>query len=116
MIENNARFILKISLFVIIAGVLSVYFFHQTRAYFLGPKIVIESPEQGGVFEKSLILIKGRVFNTSNVLLNGCPVLSDSFGNFEENLLLARGYNIIEITAEDKFGREEKQKLEVILK
>jgi len=64
----------------------------------------------------SFISVSGKVSNVSNLLVNGQKILADGFGNFEKSLLLARGYNIIELLAEDKFGRVATKKLEVVFK
>ena len=94
---------------------LSAYFLYQARWYLIGPEIVIESPRPNQVTHDSYLEIKGQAFNISSLSVNGRQIFVDERGAFEERLLLARGYNIIEITAADKFGRIKKEKREVIL-
>jgi hypothetical protein len=107
---------LKLSVVVGIIFILSFYFFHQSRAYFVGPRIQVTSPQNSQVLNKSWVLIRGRALNAARLLIDGREVLTDSFGYFEHGLLLARGYNIIELTAEDKFNRVAIKKLELVLK
>lgn len=91
------------------------YFLYQGRGYLFGPKIVIESPQPAEVIHNSYLEVKGRALNISSLFLNGRQIFTDEAGFFNEGLLLAHGYNIIEITATDKFGRVKKEKREVIL-
>ncbi len=88
---------------------------YQARGYLLGPKIVIESPQSGEVIRGAYLTVKGQALNISSLSLNGRQIFTDEHGFFNEGLLLARGYNIIELTATDKFGRVKKEKREVIL-
>ena len=105
----------KFILFFLAALILGGYFFYQSRGYLSGPKIIIESPRPGEVAHQSYLEVKGQAQNVSILSLNGRQIFIDERGNFDEGLLLARGYNIIEVTASDKFGRVKKEKLEVIL-
>ena len=110
-----SRFNIKIILAVSAILFLSGYFLYQARGYLLGPQIFIESPKIGEIVSNSYLEVKGRVLNFSSLSLNGRQIVTDEKGNFNEGLLLARGYNIIELTAADKFGRVKKEKREVIL-
>ena len=99
------------------SAVLVFYFFHQSRSFLSGPKIKINIPpvviiESGDPF----FTLRGVIANTDFLFINGAKVLPDSSGNFEKTLLLAKGYNIIELSAEDKYGRAENKKLEVVLR
>ncbi len=111
MIKINVKLLL---LFILVAA-LAGYFFYQGRGYLSGPKIIIEFPKMGEVVRDSYIAVKGHAFNISALALNGRQIFTDEKGFFNEGLLLARGYNIIELTATDKFGRMKKEQLEVIL-
>lgn len=110
-----SRFNIKLFLVIFILVGLTGYFIYQFRGYLLGPQIFIEFPKIGEVVSNSYLEVKGRVINFSSLSLNGRPIITDGNGNFSEELLLARGYNIIELTATDKFGRVKKEKREVIL-
>ncbi len=111
MSRFNIKIILVVSAILFLGG----YFLYQGRGYLFGPQIFIESPKIGEVVSTSYIEVKGRVLNISSLSLNGRQIFTDEHGVFSEGLLLARGYNIIELTATDKFGRVKKEKREVIL-
>ncbi len=89
---------------------------YKARDFLIGPKIVIESPKDGQVFTTSYVEISGQASNISLLYFNGRQIFTDQNGNFKENLLLAKGYNILQIEAKDKFNREVKTKREVVLK
>lgn len=109
------RINIKLFLVILVIVILGGYFLYQAKGYLLGPQIFIESPKVGEVSSTSYLEVKGRALNVSSLSLNGRQIITDGQGNFSEGLLLARGYNIIGLTAADKFGRVKKEKREVVL-
>lgn len=109
-------FYIKIFLFVVVVLFLGAYVFYQFRFYLLGPSIAIDFPKNGAALNDSFMMIKGQTGNASSLVVDGQTILTDTFGNFEKGLILAKGYNIIHLIARDKFGREVEKKLEVVLK
>ncbi|MBU1091585.1 hypothetical protein KKA27_01865 [Patescibacteria group bacterium] len=115
MMGRNSFFI-KLFIGLCVSVCLFFYFFHQSRAFLLGPQIAVRSPENGETLSKSIVFVNGSAVNTDSLLLNDRPIITDSFGNFEEQLILTKGYNIIELTAKDKFGRKVNKKIEIVNK
>ncbi len=105
----------KLFLFIFLLVALAGYFAYQAREYLVGPRLIMEFPKPAETVRNSYLAVKGRVSNVSFISLNGRQIFTDKNGFFEEGLLLARGYNIIELTATDKFGRIKKEKREVVL-
>ncbi len=101
---------------LILIFLFAVYGLFKAENFLLGPKIIIESPQNGETFTNSAVEIEGRVKNISLFYLNGRQIFTDEKGNFKESLLLARGYNIVELKAKDKFNREVKETRELVLK
>jgi hypothetical protein len=95
---------------------LGIYALSRSENFLIGPRIILETPSDGQVFDSPEITIKGRASNISLFYLNGRKIFTDEQGRFEENLLLAKGYNIIELKAVDKFDRETKIIRELVLK
>jgi hypothetical protein len=93
-----------------------IYGLFKAENFLLGPKIVIETPKNGQTFTSSAVEIEGQAKNISLFYLNGRQIFTDKGGKFKESLLLARGYNIIEVKAKDKFNREVKEIRELVLK
>ncbi len=109
------RINIKIVLIILAVVLLGGYFLYQARGYLLGPEITIDSPKSGEVFHDAYLAVKGQALNISSLSLNGRQIFTDEHGIFSEGLLLARGYNIIEITAADKFGRVKKERRDIVL-
>jgi len=70
-----------------------------------GPKLDITSPENGMTLYDSLLEIRGTAENISFLTLNGNKIFTDESGIYDEQILLAPGYNVITLTARDRFGR-----------
>lgn len=106
----------KLGVILIFILIFTIYTFIKAENFLLGPTIIIETPENGQVFSASNVAIQGWAKNISLLYLNGRQIFTDKDGSFKESLLLARGYDIIELRAKDKFGRETKVQREVVLK
>lgn len=92
------------------------YAYFRSESLILGPKIEIESPVNGETLENQLVKIEGRAARIATIFMNGRQIFTDQSGHFSEPLLLSYGYNIIKLTAQDKFGRSVSQTVELIFK
>ncbi len=81
-----------------------------------GPSIVLSAPQNGATVATSLIRIEGAAKNSAALTLNGRAIFMNETGEFTEEILLAPGYNALEIRAADKFGRTATEKIEVVRK
>ena len=103
--------------FLILGGIIILaYGLWQARDFIQGPRIYLESPKEGEIFETGLISLKGEAVDVSRLVLNGRTIVIDEEGNFEEKILLLEGVNIIELYAADKFGHEARMLRTVLLK
>jgi len=109
-------FYLKLSVVFCFAILLATYFFYQSRDYFFGPRILLDYPLNGQSINNAHLFLKGKILNASSLSVDGRSVLVDTLGNFETDLILAEGYNIIHLSTKDKFDRVVNKKLEVVLK
>lgn len=114
--QIKTQFWAKGGLVIVIIGIFAVYGLYISRNFLKGPQILIETPRKGEIIHNAYIEIKGKAKNISHLSLNGKQIFTDTEGNFKQNLLLANGYNIIEISAQDKFGRGIKERREIVLK
>jgi hypothetical protein len=114
--RHKTRKILKtilISFFVIfIFG----YTFYEIQKVIFGPKLVILQPINGSIVSESLVKITGQSKNIQKISLNDRDIFIDEQGNFNEEILLSYGYNILTLKANDKFGRKTEKTLEIIYK
>lgn len=110
MIGSRIKWIIGISCVLLILA----YGTYQARFVLVGPRIHIVSPEDGDVFSDPLIRAEGKASNVARLFINGRQVFTDEAGNFSDTLLLGEGHNIIELRAEDRFGRTQIKTREVV--
>lgn len=94
----------------------SWYIYFQAEDLIRGPILTVTVPENGTSVNNSLVEVEGRARNISRISMNDRQIFIDEEGVFKEKLLLSYGYNIITVSAEDKFGREIERKLHLIYK
>lgn len=112
--RRRTRIITGVGVICLLLVSFGAYGLYQAKDFLAGPEIVIEYPKNGQSVHQSYNTIKGRAVNVSILRVNGRQIFTDKEGNFEVNLLLAMGYNIIEVKVSDKFNREVKKIIEVV--
>ncbi|MBI1998722.1 MAG: hypothetical protein HYS73_00080 [Parcubacteria group bacterium] len=106
----------KIFLSAIVALLILGYAYHRTEDLLWGPRLAIVSPQNGVSVTAPLLRITGTTKNSAALTINGHTAFTNDSGEFSEDILLAHGYNALEVRAEDKFGRMEIKKIEVVRK
>lgn len=106
----------RLGIILICILIFVIYGLFKAGSFLTGPKVVIETPQNGRIFSSSDVEVRGWAKNVSLLYLNGRQIFTDQKGNFKETVLLARGYNIVELKAKDKFGREIRELRELVLK
>ena len=71
------RKIIKVVFVALIALVIIVYSYFQTKNLITGPRIAIFAPANGGVVTDSLITLEGTTKNISKISVNDRPILID---------------------------------------
>src|SRR3989344_5126509 len=112
----NAILDLKIIVLTIVAIAILGYAYHRTGDLIRGPRVTIVAPENGAVLTEPLLRIAGRVDNAAALSINGRAVFTNERGEFDDEILVSRGYNVFEISAGDRFGRTAMEKIEVVRK
>lgn len=90
------------------------YSFYQSINLVRGPVITISEPENGSNVPEQLVKIAGSAKNINKISLDDRPIYIDETGSFSEKLLLSDGYNIVKISAWDKFGKKTEKTLELV--
>ena len=98
---------------IVVLGIL-LYAYSRIESFARGPQITIASPSNGSTVFLPLLSILGTIKQASHITLNGRQVYTDEAGGLKERIVLADGYNIIELNASDRFGRTTKKILEII--
>ena len=101
----------KISLTLFFIAALG-YAYFEARNMLWGPQIEVPANVQS--VSDQLITIRGRAQSIVELRIGGRPVPVTEAGDFEEDYLLAEGYNHIVLEAEDRWGREREEVVEVI--
>ena len=89
---------------------------NRSAAFIIGPTLTVSSPRDGETLKKPVVLLRGTAERIAELTVNGRKIFTDEEGVFSDSLLLLPGYNIITVVAKDRFDREEKKTLHVILK
>lgn len=93
---------------------LGFYVTFNTRLVLRGISLSIEGLENGKIYNEGSIEIDGNAKRAKHLLVNGREVYMDQEGNFKDFVILLPGYNVISVTAEDKFGKVTKNIFEII--
>ena len=93
-----------------------LYVILNTRLISKGVKLSVLGVTNGTVYEEGALPITGNASRARHVLINGREINIDQAGDFSDTLVLLPGYNIITISAEDKFGKVTKQVFDIIRK
>ena len=99
---------------ILIVFVVAGYSFFKFKDFLAGPIITLYSPTDGANLNKELVEVKGKAERITGIFLNGRKIFTDKQGTFNEPLLLSSGYNLMEISAEDQFGRKVSKKLQLV--
>lgn len=116
MNRGYIKLYLKIFLGILFIALISGYAFYQSRNLVAGPVIIINEPENGTTSNQQLLKISGVAKNVKKITLNDRAIDIDEAGNFSERLLLSEGYNIIKISAWDKFDKKTEKIIEIVYK
>ena len=99
---------------IIIIGLISLfclYALFESLKLILGPSITVSSPQNWSTINEESVIVVGQAKRISTIWLNDRKIYIDEQGDFKEKLLLAPGYTIITLRAEDRFGRTTKETL-----
>ncbi len=112
--RESTKRLIKVSLISIISIVIVAYTAFESYDFIIGPQITISQPENGISIATSSVVVQGKADRIKNLYINNRPVLIDTEGNFNETILLAPGYNITLLSAQDRFERTIEHKLELV--
>lgn len=95
---------------IIIASVATIFLYlgFYIRNLLNPPTLIIINPEKDMVIKEHDIEIKGRTELETELTINNESILTDKDGNFEKNVSLSNGLNIINISSKKKYSKENK--------
>jgi cytoskeletal protein RodZ len=95
----SIAFILLVLVFII------GYFFYQVNFLIGAPKINLKEPAADLIIEKTNVKVIGKTEGGAQISINGQQVFTDQEGNFESDVSLNSGLNVIKIEATNRFGK-----------
>lgn len=90
---------------VLILLALIGYAYFEARPFLSGPQLTLTEPAEGFIATESPLTISGTARNITKITLNGNPIFVDETGVFHRSVPLSPGYQVIEVSVEDRFGR-----------
>lgn len=84
------------------------YIAWQGAVFTAKPRLVVHSPKNGEKVNSEIVSVSGNVSQSTQVYINGVPVLVEPNGAFSDEVVLQRGSNNIEISAINNISRESK--------
>ena len=112
--KKNCRLLIKPIIIALVVILILGYSTLKIKNLAEGPQITIYSPTDGTSTRTDFVSVKGKAERISQIYLNGKKIFTDEAGNFDEPYLLASGYNMLEVRAEDQFGRQVVKKLQLV--
>lgn len=111
----EGRTIVKRGLIGLGIAIVVGYSYFALEGYMRGPQIDLTGPKNGISTTTARITIAGRAVHINTLTINSATTSPDLAGNFSESLLLAPGYNIMRVAAEDRYGRTVEKTIEMTL-
>lgn len=108
---QKVKFFSIIAFIVVIAG----YSIFEMKSALFGVRIKLENATQTiARVSDPLFPLSGLVAHAETFTINGRVVPIDQEGHFRDDIVLAEGYNKIELAARDRFGKEDTVELSVV--
>lgn len=112
---QDVKKILKVVSFSAFFLIILIYAFFRSSNLIFGVKIKnIEIKNVPEETRAKIVEIKGNAKNAINLTLDGREISIDEGGNFDETIALLPGYNIVSISALDKFGNRDEKSYQLI--
>lgn len=86
-------------------AIIAAYALYQTRDLIFGARLQVTSLTDGTVATEQLLTIEGRMKHAAAITINSNEIKTNQEGYFSEKILLSPGYNVITISARDRFGK-----------
>lgn len=93
-----------------------LYAFFNSRGLIFGVQIKNVNIVDGATVSNKVLKVTGNAKNAIKLVLNGREISLDQTGEFNETIILLKGYNIIQIEATDKFKHTDEKNYQLIYK
>ncbi len=110
---TNYPLLVKRILLVLFGFGILGYIGYQMQNLVTGPDLVIENPKNGTSAIQMVTLV-GSAKRAEVVTVNGAQIALNESGDFSFPLLLLSGYNSINVTATDRFGKKASKQITIV--
>ena len=107
---------IAISTFLVIFALFSIFLGRRIFNFVRAPGVYIELPQNESVVSAPTIIVRGKTEQESRLTMNGREITVDEQGNFNEDIELIAGLNILEFLAQNRFGKTAKEIRYVMVK
>lgn len=114
MRKKNLKKIIKNTLIIGFIFFIVAYAIKNTRLISGGIDLQIQGIENGKIYKDGTLQITGNAKRAKHLLVNGREVSLNQEGDFVDYIVLLPGYNIVTVSAEDKFGKITRQIFDII--
>ncbi len=90
----------------IVVLLIIVFLFSRVYGIIMGPRITIETPTPWQEITDGWVEVSGTIKYVSSAKINGRTLILHTDNSFRETLAVVPGYTMIEIVAQDRFGKE----------
>lgn len=112
--QNGTKKTLGFGLLIFLFIFIITYAFFRSKDLLFGVKIKNVNIANGTKYQEDLLKITGTAKNATLLTLNDREISIDQKGNFSEDFALIHGYNILKISARDKFGHVDEKDYQLI--
>lgn len=107
--QRDAKKVLTLTALSLFFGIIVIYAIFGAKDVIIGIKIRDVSIKDGQVYTEGLLPVSGIAKNALKLTLNGREISIDQSGKWQETIALSPGYNLVSITAWDKFGNQDQK-------
>lgn len=88
---------------------------YNIKDLLFGAPLDIAIAKDGTTLATPFLPVAGTTKHAKELLINGRPVAIDRKGNFNDEVLLSPGYNIVEIALRDQFGKQKVKTYQLVV-
>lgn len=111
VVFSPRNFIVGLVVFIILG-----YIAFQYGSFFLGPRLEVISPVEGGVVRNNIVEVSGKTDPYATVLINNEESYVQLDGTFKKTLYLFEGDRVILVTSQNRNGKNTKRLIHVSVK
>lgn len=79
---------------------------YNMRDRIFGAPFTVATASDGATVSSPFLSVAGTAHHARTLLINGRPITLNRDGAFDDEVVLSPGYNIVEVTVQDQFGKE----------